>query len=95
VIAVLWNPWTNEYGAKGFYLSTSTDLVNWTKPRLVATLDQFLAQEPPELVVRLLSLIDPAAPDLNFSIVGDHSYLYYVRFNSDGSSACCSGRGSH
>jgi hypothetical protein len=87
VVAVLWNPWTNEYGAKGFYLSTSTDLVNWTKPTLVATLDQFLAQEPPgSWSYAYFSLIDPAAPDLNFSIVGDQPYLYYVRFNSDGSS---------
>ncbi|HSZ64138.1 MAG TPA: hypothetical protein VK828_20235 [Terriglobales bacterium] len=87
VIAVLWNPWTNEYGAKGFYLSTSTDLANWTKPKLVATLDQFLAQEPPgNWSYAYFSLIDPAAPDLNFSIVGSHPYLYYVRFNSDGSS---------
>jgi hypothetical protein len=87
VVAVLWNPWTNEYGAKGFYLSTSTDLVNWTKPTLVATLDQFLAQEPRgSWSYAYFSLIDPAAPDLNFSIVGSQPYLYYVRFNSDGSS---------
>ncbi len=86
VIAVLWNPWTNEYGAKGFYLSTSTDLVSWTKPTLVATLNQFLAQEPPgSWSYAYFSLIDPAAPDMNFSIVGNHPYLYYVRFNSDGS----------
>jgi hypothetical protein len=87
VIAVLWNPWDNEYGAKGFYLSTSTDLVNWTKPTLVATLDQLLAQEPPGIwSYAYFSLIDPAAPDMNFSVVGNHPYLYYVRFNSDGSS---------
>src|SRR5580658_7924987 len=86
VVAVLWNPWTNEYGAKGFYLSTSTDLVNWTKPTLVATLDQFLAQEPRgSWSYAYFSLIDPAAPDMNFSIVGSQPYLYYVRFADDGS----------
>ncbi len=85
-IAVLWNPWTNEYGTKGFYLSTSTDMVNWTKPTLVATVDQFLDQEPKgSWSYAYFSLIDPAAPDLNFSVVGEHPYLYYVRFSSDGS----------
>jgi len=86
VVAVLWNPWTNEYGAKGFYLSTSTDLVNWSKPTLVATLDQFLDQEPKgSWSYAYFSLIDPAAPDMNFSIIGDHPYLYYVRFDNNGS----------
>jgi hypothetical protein len=85
VVAVLWNPWDNEYGAKGFYLSTSTDLVNWTKPTLVATLDQFLAQEPPgSWSYAYFSLIDPNAPDLNFAVIGDHPYLYYVRFDNNG-----------
>jgi hypothetical protein len=87
VVAVLWNPWTNEYGAKGFYLSTSTDLVNWTKPTLVATLEQFVAREPAgSWSYAYFSLIDPAAPDRNFSTIGDHPYLYYVRFANDGSS---------
>lgn len=86
VVATLWNPWDNEYGEKGLYLSTSTDLVNWTKPRLVATLDQFLAQEPKgSWSYAYFSLIDPAAPDLNFSIIGDHPYLYYVRFDNNNS----------
>lgn len=86
VVAVLWNPWTNEYGVKGFYLSTSTDLVNWTKPVLVATLDQFLVQEPKgSWSYAYFSLIDPDAPDLSFSVMGDQPYLYYVRFNNNSS----------
>ncbi len=36
VVATLWDPWDHEYGEKGLYLSTSTDMVHWTKPRLVA-----------------------------------------------------------
>ena len=87
VVAVLWNPWSNEYGEKGFYLSTSTDVVNWTKPTLVATVDQFLEQEPKgSWSYAYFSLIDPAAPDRNFSMIGDHPYLYYVRFADAGSS---------
>ncbi len=84
VIALLWNPWDTEYGRKGFYLSTSTDMVNWTKPTLVATLEHFLAQEPPgSWQYAYFSLIDPNAPDLNFSVVGTHPYLYYVRLDNN------------
>jgi hypothetical protein len=28
-------------------------------------------------------LIDPTASDLNFSIIGDHPYVYYVRLNNN------------
>ena len=87
VVAVLWDPWDHEYGVKGLYLSTSTDLVNWTKPTLVATLDEFLKQDPAgSWQYAYFSLIDPAAPDMNFSVVGNHPYLYYVRLANDGSS---------
>jgi hypothetical protein len=86
VVATLWDPWDNEYGEKGLYLSTSTDLVNWTKPRLVATVNQFLAQETKgSWSYAYFSLIDPDAPDLNFSVIGDHPYLYYVRFDNNSS----------
>jgi hypothetical protein len=86
-VATLWNPWDNEYGEKGLYLSTSTDMVHWTKPTLVATVDQFLAQEPKgSWSYAYFSLIDPEAPDLNFSVIGDHPYLHYVRFSSNGAS---------
>jgi hypothetical protein len=27
-------------------------------------------------------LIDPDAPDMNFSVIGDHPYLYYVRIDN-------------
>lgn len=83
VVATLWDPFDNEYGVKGLYLSTSTDMVNWTKPKLVATLDQFLAQEPKgSWSYAYFSLIDPDAPDMNFSVIGDHPYLYYVRIDN-------------
>ena len=79
--------WYGLNEGRGIGLARSNDLVNWTKPTLVATLDQFLAQEPPgSWSYAYFSLIDPAAPDLNFSMVGNQPYLYYVRFNSDGSS---------
>lgn len=85
VVATLWDPWDNEYGVPGLYLSTSTDLVNWTKPTLVATLDQFLDQEPKgSWQYAYFSLIDPTATDMNFAVVGEHPYLYYVRLANNG-----------
>jgi len=84
VVAVLWDYFDNEYGPEGLYLSTSTDLVNWTKPTLVITLKDFLAQEQKgNWLFAYFSLIDPTAPDLNFSIVGNRPYLYYVRLDNN------------
>jgi hypothetical protein len=86
VVATVFNGYTNEYGPKGLYFTTSTDLVNWTKPTLVITLDKFLEQEPKgNWQYAYFTLIDPKAPDLNFSIIGDQPYLYYVRLNNNNS----------
>jgi hypothetical protein len=86
VVATLWNGFTNEYGKKGLYLTTSTDLVNWTTPTLVVALDQLLAKEPAgNWSYAYFSLLDPLAPDMNFSAIGDHPYLYYVRLNNNDS----------
>jgi hypothetical protein len=85
VVATLWDPWNNEYGPPGLYLSTSTDLVHWTKPVLVARLEQFLAREPAgSWSYAYFSLLDRTAPDLNFSMIGGHPDLYYVRFDNNG-----------
>jgi hypothetical protein len=82
VVATLWDYWDNELGPPGLYLTTSTDLVNWTKPRLVVTLAKLRENDPKgSWLYAYFSLIDPDAPDLNFSIIGDHPYLYYVRLN--------------
>jgi hypothetical protein len=87
IVATLWNGFTNEYGPKGLYLTTSADLVNWTKPTLVVGLDQLLAKEPEgSWSYAYFSLLDPDAQDLNFSTIGDHPYLYYVRLNNNNSS---------
>jgi hypothetical protein len=86
VVATLWDYWDNELGPPGLYLTTSTDLVNWTKPRLVVTLKNLLAEDPKgNWLYAYFSLIDPSAPDLNFSIIGDHPYLYYVRLDNNNS----------
>jgi hypothetical protein len=86
VVATLWNGFDDAYGPRGFYLSTSTDLVHWSGPTLVVTLEQMLANEQPgEWQYAYFSLIDPAAPDLNFATIGNEPYLYYVRINDHNS----------
>jgi hypothetical protein len=84
VVATLWDYWDNELGPPGLYLTTSTDLVNWTKPLLVVTVAELSANDPPgSFLYAYFSLLDPAAPDLNFSVLGDTPYLYYVRLNNN------------
>lgn len=84
VIATLWDYWDNALGAPGLYITTSTDLVHWSKPTPVVSLAQLLAWDPNgSWLYAYFSLIDPAAPDLNFSIVGNHPYLYYVRLDNN------------
>jgi len=85
VVATLWDYWDHELGPPGMYLTTSTDLVNWTKPTLVVTLADILKNDPKgSWLYADFSLIDPTAPDMNFSIIGDHPYLYYVRLDLNG-----------
>ena len=85
VVAVLWDYWDNELGAPGLYFTTSRDLIHWTKPALVVTVADLLKNDPKgSWLYAYFSLVDPDAPDLNFSRVGDHPYLYYVRLNLNG-----------
>jgi hypothetical protein len=84
VIATLWDYWDNELGPEGLYFTTSTDLIHWTKPRLAATLKQITANDPKgSWLYAYFSLLDPDAPDKNFSVVGDNPYLYFVRLNAN------------
>jgi hypothetical protein len=86
VVATLWDGWDNELGPPGLYLTTSGDMVNWTRPRLVVTLKDLAANDPKgSWQYAYFSLIDPAATDLNFATVGDHPYLYYVRLDNNSS----------
>ncbi len=87
VVATLWDYWDNELGPRGLYLTSSTDLVHWTKPRLIVTVAELGKNDPKgSWLYAYFSLIDPDAPDLNFSIIGDHPYLYYVRLDNNNSS---------
>jgi hypothetical protein len=83
-VATLWDPFNTAYGPEGLYLSTSTDMINWSHPTLVVTQAQFRAKEPKGNWSYLyFSLLDPTAKDANFSSIGDHPYLYYVRLDND------------
>jgi hypothetical protein len=85
VVAVLWDYWDTELGNPGLYLTTSKDLVNWTKPTLVVTVAEILKNDPKgSWLYAYFSLIDPNATDLSFSTIGDHPYLYYVRLDNNG-----------
>jgi hypothetical protein len=83
VFATLWDVYDNDLGPEGLYFSTTTDLVHWTKPTLVVTLKDLLAHDPVGTFYAYFSVLDPNAPDRNFTITGDHAYLYYVRLNSN------------
>jgi hypothetical protein len=84
VVATLWDYWDNELGPPGLYLTTSTDLVNWTTPQLVVTAAQLGANDPPGSYLYVyFSMLDPNATDMNFSDVGDEPYLYYVRLDNN------------
>jgi len=82
VFATLWDVYDNLLGPQGLYFSTTTDLVHWTRPTLVVTQQELLSHDPPESYYAYFSVLDPHAPDWNFTIVGERAYLYYTRLNS-------------
>lgn len=79
-IATLCDPFNTAYGPEGIYLSTSPDMIHWSKPTMVVSMAQLKAKEPQgNWSYAYASLIDPESHDPNFSTVGDDPYLYYVR----------------
>jgi hypothetical protein len=83
-VATLFDGWDTTYGPEGLYLSTSTDLIHWTKPTLVVTQAQLLAKEPKgNWSYAYFTLLDPRSKDANFSGIGKHPYVYYVRLDNN------------
>lgn len=86
-VATLIDPFNQAYGPEGIYLSTSPNLVSWSQPVLVVTIDKLLTHEPPgNWTYAYASLLDDTSTDPNFSTIGDTPYLYYVR--SDNNNCC-------
>jgi hypothetical protein len=70
-------------GPAGFYIQASRDLIRWSKPRLLVSVEDLRASDGPgKWTYEYASLLDPASTDRNFGDVSDNPYLYYVR--SDG-----------
>ena len=71
-----------RFGPPGLYLSASADLVHWSKPSLVETIDDMKASEQPgDWNYDYFALLDPASTDRNFSTISDRPFVYYVRFD--------------
>jgi hypothetical protein len=84
VVATLWDYWDDALGPPGLYLTTSRDLVHWTKPTLVVTVAELSKDDPKgSWLYAYFSLLDPTAPDLNFSTIGDNPYVYFVRLDNN------------
>lgn len=65
-----------------FFYSTSRDLVRWTRPRRLFTVEgvhTFRCGDPDPVAYG--SLLDPASSSRNFETTGQRAYLYYTQFN--------------
>jgi hypothetical protein len=82
VFATLWDVYDNLLGPQGLYFSTTVDLVHWTKPTLVVTQEELLSHDPAGSFYAYFSVLDPHAPDRNFTIAGNRAYLYYTRLSN-------------
>jgi hypothetical protein len=72
----------NRFGPPGVYVSSSSDLIHWSKPSLVArTVDMLSDEGPGKWRYDYFTLLDPTSPDRNFATVSDKPFLYYVRFD--------------
>lgn len=65
----------------GFFISTSSDLRDWTPPQLLWSVPLSGEQgcDHP-WVANYPALLDSASPDRNFDSVGDEAWLYFTRF---------------
>jgi hypothetical protein len=67
---------------RGFFYSTSDDLVHWSTFRLLMQGNiwwDFTCGDPDPVLYP--SLLDPTSPSRNYSISGQRNYLYFTRFN--------------
>jgi hypothetical protein len=64
----------------GFYVTTSDDLVTWTKPAELLAIDLMADAAPGAPWAGYPSLIDPDSSDRNFGTTDDTADLVFVRF---------------
>lgn len=74
--------------AFGFYYATSTDLLEWTRRRLLVELPlaNTVADNANELYYAYPSLLDPDSESRSFDTFDDEGYLYLARVNEGGNS---------
>lgn len=66
----------------GFYYSFSTDLINWTRRKLLLEVDfPWTVANPADIHYLYPSLLDPRSRSRNFETTGRTAYLYYMRNN--------------
>ena len=75
--------WLDEREVWGFYYSFSTDLVNWTRRKLLVEIELPWTVDSPgsDLSYLYPSLLDPQSTSRNFETAGKTAYLYYTRNN--------------
>ncbi len=67
----------------GFYYSFSTDLVNWTRRKLLLEVDfPWTVANPADTHYLYPSLLDPQSEARNFETTGRVAYLYFTRNNA-------------
>ena len=70
-----------NFGPTGQYLTTSTDLVNWTEPVFIQAAEfVYTADAPP--FEPYATLIDPASESMSYDTTGETPYLYFTRINA-------------
>jgi hypothetical protein len=66
----------------GFFYSTSFDLVNWTRRKLLMEVElPWTVEHPAQVNVLYPALLDPESGSRNFETTGQTAYLYFTRNN--------------
>ncbi|MEO1056186.1 MAG: hypothetical protein AAFY28_04650 [Actinomycetota bacterium] len=69
-----------QFGANGQYLTTSTDLIEWTSPVFIQPAEFVFTSDTPPFEP-YATLIDPASESMSFDTTGARPYLYFTRIN--------------
>lgn len=86
-VGVSFNPYTTQ-PTWGIYYSTSADLLDWSRRRLLLEVPIIASVSNPDtdLMYAYPTLIDPDSPSINFDTTDDQAYLYMTRANFGGGS---------